>query len=113
MRLVLDKLRHDAYAAVVMMFSLRLIFFCLSKASLLGAVVFFGSVFLPFVASAQTVTPRPDFALESTITEETEYTIGPGDRIRVNVFQVPDLSTEYLVLVDGTVTFPLIGSVEG
>ena len=94
-----------------MMFSLRLIFCCLSKVSLLGATLWLGSVFLPFVALAQTVTPRPDFALESTITEETEYTIGPGDRIRVNVFQVPDLSAEYLVLVDGTVTFPLIGSV--
>jgi polysaccharide biosynthesis/export protein len=46
---------------------------------------------------------------------ETEYTLGAGDRIRVDIFQVEELSGEYVVLVDGSVSFPLIGNqkVEG
>jgi polysaccharide export outer membrane protein len=42
---------------------------------------------------------------------ETDYTLGGGDRIQVVVFQVADFSGEHLVLVDGTITLPLIGTV--
>ncbi|MBF2020860.1 MAG: SLBB domain-containing protein [Hydrococcus sp. C42_A2020_068] len=43
---------------------------------------------------------------------ETEYTLGAGDRIRVDIFQVEELSGEFLVLVDGTVSFPLVGNLK-
>ncbi|MDJ0842798.1 SLBB domain-containing protein [Crocosphaera sp.] len=46
---------------------------------------------------------------------ETEYTLGAGDVIRVTVFPVEEFSGEYQILVDGTLSLPLLGnfSVEG
>jgi polysaccharide export outer membrane protein len=40
-----------------------------------------------------------------------DYVIGPGDVVRVIVFQNPDLTTEARVAESGTITFPLIGAV--
>jgi polysaccharide biosynthesis/export protein len=40
------------------------------------------------------------------------YTLGPGDRVRVDVFNVPEYSGEYPVLVDGTLNLPIIGPVQ-
>jgi polysaccharide export outer membrane protein len=53
-------------------------------------------------SSATVVSPSP----------ETEYTLGAGDRIRVDIFQVPEFSGEFLVLVDGTISFPLVGNLQ-
>lgn len=47
----------------------------------------------------------------SNLPPETPYTLGSGDRIRVDVFDVPEYSGEFAVLVDGTVNLPVIGSV--
>jgi polysaccharide export outer membrane protein len=44
-------------------------------------------------------------------TSETDYTLGPGDRINLNIFQVEEYSGEYPVLVDGTISLPLVGKV--
>lgn len=43
--------------------------------------------------------------------DEREYVLGPGDIVRITVFQNPDLTTESRVSENGTLTFPLIGSV--
>lgn len=43
--------------------------------------------------------------------EGPEYVLGPGDVVRITVFQNPDLTTEARVSEAGTLTFPLIGSV--
>jgi polysaccharide export outer membrane protein len=43
--------------------------------------------------------------------DEREYVLGPGDIIRVTVFQNPDLTTEARVSERGMLTFPLLGSV--
>ncbi len=40
-----------------------------------------------------------------------EYVLGPGDIVRINVFQNPELATEGRVSETGALTFPLIGSV--
>jgi polysaccharide export outer membrane protein len=40
-----------------------------------------------------------------------EYTIGPGDVLRITVWGHDDLSRDYPVTLDGRVPFPLIGSV--
>lgn len=48
----------------------------------------------------------------SEIPSETAYTLGAGDRIRMDLLQVPEMSGEYLVLVDGTISFPWIGSIK-
>ncbi len=47
----------------------------------------------------------------SSSPSETDYTLGAGDRIRVDIFQVEEYSGEYRVLVDGTVSLPLAGRV--
>jgi protein involved in polysaccharide export with SLBB domain len=40
-----------------------------------------------------------------------EYTLGPGDKVRVNVFGEQELSGEFLVSNRGTVAMPLVGEV--
>ena len=39
------------------------------------------------------------------------YLLGPGDVISLNIFDAPEFNGEYTVLRDGTVTFPLIGTI--
>jgi len=41
-----------------------------------------------------------------------EYTIGPGDVLKITVWGHDDLSKDYPVAQDGRVPFPLIGSVQ-
>ncbi|APW40605.1 polysaccharide export protein EpsE [Rhodoferax koreense] len=41
-----------------------------------------------------------------------DYRLGAGDNIRVQVFQNPDLTVEARVSENGSITYPLIGSVE-
>jgi polysaccharide export outer membrane protein len=38
--------------------------------------------------------------------------LGPGDTVRVTVFQNPDLATEVTISADGTLAFPLLGEVK-
>ncbi|RYY94555.1 MAG: polysaccharide export protein EpsE, partial [Comamonadaceae bacterium] len=40
-----------------------------------------------------------------------EYKLGAGDQIRVQVFQNPDLTVEARVSEQGTISYPLVGSV--
>ncbi|XWK90926.1 MAG: SLBB domain-containing protein [Phormidium sp.] len=42
---------------------------------------------------------------------EPAYTLGAGDRIALDIFNVPEYSREYQVLVNGTVNLALIGTV--
>ncbi len=39
------------------------------------------------------------------------YLLGPGDRLRIDIFNVQEYSGEYQVLVDGTLNLPLVGTV--
>jgi polysaccharide export outer membrane protein len=39
------------------------------------------------------------------------YTLGPGDRLRVDIFNVPEYSGEFSVLADGTINLPVVGAV--
>ncbi len=45
------------------------------------------------------------------VLREGAYTLGAGDRVRIDIFNVPEYSGEYQVLVDGTINLPIIGSV--
>ncbi|UZQ55983.1 polysaccharide biosynthesis/export family protein [Trichothermofontia sichuanensis B231] len=38
-----------------------------------------------------------------------DYTLGPGDRVFVDIFNVPEYSKSYQVMVDGTLSLPRIG----
>lgn len=42
---------------------------------------------------------------------KSEYVLGPGDVIRINVFQSPDLSLETRLSESGAITYPLLGQV--
>ncbi|MEG3436343.1 SLBB domain-containing protein [Pannus brasiliensis CCIBt3594] len=59
---------------------------------------------LPTLPATGNVLPTP--------IDPGEYSLGSGDKVRITVFQVADLSGEYLVLPDGTLSLPLIGSVK-
>ncbi|MEM7591297.1 MAG: polysaccharide biosynthesis/export family protein [Cyanobacteria bacterium P01_A01_bin.83] len=60
----------------------------------------------PGQQTAPLPTASPEFA-----TSETDYTLGAGDRINLDIFQVEEYSGEYPVLVDGTISLPLVGRV--
>ncbi|AFY93713.1 polysaccharide biosynthesis/export family protein [Chamaesiphon minutus] len=49
------------------------------------------------------VAPQNNFA--------DSYTLGPGDRLRVDIFNVPEYSGEFNVLGDGAINLPVIGAV--
>lgn len=40
---------------------------------------------------------------------QDSYTINPGDRIAIEVWNEPDLQREVTILPDGTLSFPLVG----
>ena len=66
---------------------------------------------VPTTNPGQVTAPLPpanvDFA-----TDETDYTLGAGDQIKLDIFQVEEYSGEYPVLVDGTISLPLVGRVD-
>ncbi len=66
---------------------------------------------VPSSNPGQVTAPLPpanvDFA-----TDETDYTLGAGDQIKLDIFQVEEYSGEYPVLVDGTISLPLVGRVD-
>jgi polysaccharide biosynthesis/export protein len=72
---------------------------------------------LPQAASAKPkVLPQPSKVAPPQQRRQNNnpnaYTLGPGDRVRVDVFNVPEYSGEFLVLVDGSVNLPIIGAVQ-
>lgn len=46
-----------------------------------------------------------------SVAEGKEYTLGPGDVVRVAVYGYPDLSTSYRVADNGSINFTLLGEV--
>ena len=63
------------------------------------------NIALPSVSLAQ---KQP---VASTSSIATDYLLGGGDRIRVNVFEVPEYTGEYQVPPGGSINMPLIGSI--
>ena len=63
-------------------------------------------------AQAEQPLQSSSLLLAQAIQTETDYTLGAGDRIYVDIFQEEDYSGEYLVLVDGTISLPLAGKVQ-
>jgi polysaccharide biosynthesis/export protein len=63
------------------------------------------TIVLPSASQAQK-QPRA-----ATTQLDRNYTLGGGDRIRVNVFEVPEYTGEYQIPPGGAINLPLIGSV--
>jgi len=65
----------------------------------------------PVIPRSQPVIQRPPQVSPTAQQLDTNYTLGGGDRIRVNVFEVPEYTGEYQVPPGGAINLPLIGSV--
>lgn len=88
-------------SATTMKQSIRKFFFGLLAFALLGTAV---------AADA----PRTGAKAEpvSSAAAKQEYVLSPGDVIKISVFQNPDLSVDTRVSETGTISFPLIGTVQ-
>jgi polysaccharide biosynthesis/export protein len=53
------------------------------------------------------------FALSASAQDKPgDYQLGPGDNIRIMVFQNPDLTLETRVTESGAITYPLVGNID-
>jgi len=85
-----------------------------------GAAIAIASI--PFVAQAQTLpldSPEmapPGSEVRAAAPFPESYVLGPGDRIRVDIFNVPEFSGAdngtHEVLMDGTLALPLVGTLD-
>jgi len=75
-------------------------------AAIRGALLFCA---LTLGAVAQAAQPEAQ-ALKTA--NSPEYTLGPGDVLRVSVFQNPDLTLETRVSENGSISYPLVGGVQ-
>jgi polysaccharide biosynthesis/export protein len=77
---------------------------------------------LPFQAVAQSAqapaTPKISPATQPTALRnlgqeplDLSYRLGPGDKVHVTIFKLPDYSGDYEVLADGSLNLQLVGSV--
>lgn len=64
----------------------------------------------PGTPNTQPIIPTTQQA-SPTIPIDTNYSLGGGDLIRVNVFEVPEYTGEYQIPPGGSINLPLIGSV--
>ncbi|WP_193196417.1 SLBB domain-containing protein [Nostoc sp. MG11] len=62
----------------------------------------------PITPTRQT---SPTTQTSPSVPIDTNYSLGGGDRIRVNVFEVPEYTGEYQIPPGGAINLPLIGSV--
>jgi polysaccharide biosynthesis/export protein len=90
-------------------------FLCKMLLLSLGMFPFYMVLGLTDSASAKPrALPKPSQAVPRPAPRSNNpnaYTLGPGDRVRVDVFNVPEYSGEYPVLVDGTLNLPIIGAI--
>ncbi|WP_066379641.1 MULTISPECIES: polysaccharide biosynthesis/export family protein [unclassified Anabaena] len=61
--------------------------------------------------NTQTIPPSSQPVSRQTQQPDTNYLLGGGDLIRVNVFEVPEYTGEYQIPPGGAINLPLIGSV--
>lgn len=64
-----------------------------------------------FSQSSPAYTPQALPQTAAPLAEDDGYVLGANDRIRMDVFSVPEFSGEYVVLPNGTVNLPQIGAV--
>ena len=88
--------------------TLRL-FYCVTLSTVLLPSILFME---PAIAQAPSRTAK----IQSTtnlmaLPEGDGYLLGAGDRVRIDVFNVPEITGEYTVLPNGTINMPLVGAV--
>jgi polysaccharide export outer membrane protein len=65
----------------------------------------------PMVNAKPIVIVQPNQNLVPEMAEGDGYLLGPGDRVKIDFFNVPEFTGEYQVLPNGTVNLPLVGGV--
>ncbi len=90
-----------------------------SPSKLTRTIAFFSTLAgsLSLVLPAQALTPRslpPQFmqvpsATAAPVINDDGYILGAGDRIKLDIFSVPEFSGEYVVLPNGSVNLPQVG----
>ncbi len=80
--------------------------------SLLGRVRTFivTVVTIMSIAGCET-TSGADITRTATIPDGTAYALAPGDQLKINVFDEPDLSGQFQVDENGNIAFPLVGDI--
>jgi polysaccharide biosynthesis/export protein len=68
-------------------------------------------IVLPLACGPLAACAPPPVGVMAAPLAEAPYTLGPGDRLRITVFEQPNLSGSYNVDAAGTITLPLVGSV--
>lgn len=96
---------------------------CLYKSLILGLVPVMAIVNLPSSSAAAPAkakkpqTPAKVVKSKKAATPQNQnnfadsYTLGPGDRLRVDIFNVPEYSGEFYVLGDGAINLPVVGAI--
>ena len=71
-----------------------------------------GCASLPALPAPMDSPPLSALGEEQRQLPPTSYTLGPGDILRVGVYDNPDLSQEVTIEADGAFSYPLIGRVQ-
>lgn len=79
----------------------RLTFWVRRLVLVCGIALYAGSAWAQVASGSPAVAPSTP----------AEYTLGPGDKLRITVHESPDLTGEFLVSGSGVVSMPLIGDV--
>ena len=86
---------------------------CMKKIAKIAVFSFFFALLIApyhssFAADDEDAAPHSKASQKSL---GSDYTIRPGDVLQISVWKEEQLDQEVLVLADGTVNYPLIGSV--
>src|SRR6476661_6879518 len=71
-----------------------------------------GLILITTWAALAAAQPDPGGGGGGATSASADYRLGPGDQIRVQVYQNPDLTVETRVSEQGTINYPLIGNVQ-
>ena len=69
---------------------------------------------IPFplrAAEKEAIATAPGAEVAYQATAETEYRIGPGDQLSIEVWKNTDLARLVIVLPDGKIVFPMVGEI--
>lgn len=77
----------------------------------LALLALVGLIAFPAPGMAQFAQAVPNLQPSTEVAGDAGYILGAGDRIKVDFFEVPEYSGEFLVLPSGTVNLPQVGAV--
>jgi polysaccharide biosynthesis/export protein len=84
----------------------------MKQTSFVTATVLAAAMSFASLATAQAADTDKKKAPQAPAAVNDEYRVGPGDKLRVEVYKDPQLSQSVQVRPDGKITLPLIGDLE-